>query len=125
MALARAISREAEDADVEVLPWVKAELRYLAPTIERPRIYTYEPPAGVPRSTASAEPHDVQINDARPILSRVSLDAQGFGLVRQRSAVRDYYDEAEVKAVYYPEAARLLTQLTGADRVHVFDTTVR
>jgi hypothetical protein len=110
---------------VEVLPWVRAELNYLAPTSERPRIYTYDPPAGVPRSTGVSEPHTVRIEDMRPILSRLSLDEHGFGLMQHRSAVRDFYDEAEVKAVYYPEAERLLKAVTGADRVHVFDTTVR
>jgi len=122
MALA-SVTRVTED--VEVLPWVKAELNYLAPTAERPRTYTYDPPSGVPRSTGVNEPHTVVIEDARPILSRISLDAQGFDLVRHRSAVRDFYDDAEAKAIYYPEAEGLLKELTGADRVHVFDTTVR
>ena len=109
----------------EVLSSVKAELNYLAPTGARPRTYTYEPPAGVPRSTVVNEPRTVRIADARPVLARLSLDEQGFGLVRHRSVVRDFYDQAEVKAVYYPEAERLLQELTGADRVHIFDNTVR
>jgi hypothetical protein len=79
----------------------------------------------VPRSTAVNEPHAVVISDARPSLARVSLDDEGFGLVRHRSAVRDLYSEADVKAVYYPEAEQLLKEVTGADRVHVFDATVR
>ena len=114
-----------QSATADVLPSVKAELNYLAATGERPRTYTYEPPAGLPRSTAVNEPHTVTIADARPILARVSLHEQGFDLVRYRSAVRDFHDEAEVKAVYYPEAERLLQELTGADRVHIFDNTVR
>jgi hypothetical protein len=61
------------------LPWIEAELSYLAPTGERPRTYTYEPPAGVPRSTAVNEPHTVKIADAPPLLARLSLDEQGFG----------------------------------------------
>ena len=114
-----------QSATAEVLPSVKAELNYLAATGERPRTYTYEPPAGLPRSTAVNEPHTVTIADARPILARVSLDEQGFDLVRHRSAGRDFHGEAEVKAVYYPEAERLLQELTGADRVHIFDNTMR
>jgi hypothetical protein len=70
-------------------------------------------------------PHRVLIGDARPVLARLSLDEQGFGLVRHDSAVRDFYDEDQVKTAYYREAERLLKELTGADRVHVFDTTVR
>ena len=55
-----------QSATAEVLPWVKAELNYLAPTGERPRTYTYEPPAGVPRSTTVNEPHGVQISRRAP-----------------------------------------------------------
>jgi hypothetical protein len=113
------------NASAETISWVEAELNYLAPEEERPRTYTYDPPAGVPRSTAVNAPHRVAIADARPVLARLSLDGQGFALVRHRSAVEDFYDEAEVKATYYPEAERLLKKSTGADRVHVFDTTVR
>jgi hypothetical protein len=118
-------AHETAGASVEVLPWVKAELNYLAPTGERPRTYTCDPPAGVPRSTAVNAPHHVRISDVRPILSEVSLDDRGFALVRHRSAVLDFYDEAEVKAIYYPEAEQLLKAVTGADRVLIFDSTVR
>lgn len=114
-----------QNATEEVRPWVKAELNYLAPSRERPRTYTYDPPAGEPRTTTVNEPHRVVISDARPILSEVSLDEEGFGLVQHRSAVRDFYDDEEVKRVYYPEAERLLKEQTGADRVHIFDHTVR
>jgi hypothetical protein len=114
-----------QSATIDVLPWIKAELNYLAPTKERPRTYTYEPPADVPRSTAANEPHTVRINDVRPILSEVSLDTHGFDLVQHRSAVRDFYNEQEVKAIYYPEAEQLLREVTGADRVFIFDNTVR
>jgi hypothetical protein len=119
------MSLQSANASTDVLPFVKAELNYLAPTRERPRTYTYDPPAGEPRSTVVNDPHTVTIADARPILARLSLDEQGFGLVRHRSAVRDFYDQAEVEAVYYPEAERLLQALTGADRVYIFDNTAR
>lgn len=109
----------------EVLPWVKAELNYLAPTTERPRTYTYLPPEGTPPSTAMPEPHTMVVSDLRPILGEISLDREGFDLVRHRSAVRDFWDEEEVKRVYYPEVERLLKEVTGADRVFVFDATVR
>jgi hypothetical protein len=114
-----------QSAAVETLPWVKAELNYLEPTSDRPRTYTYDPPPGVPRTTTVNEPHLVQIADARPILSEVSLDEEGFGLAHHHSRVRDFYDDAEVERVYYREAEQLLKQLTGADRVHIFDHTVR
>jgi hypothetical protein len=41
------------------------------------------------------------------------------------TAVKDFYDPDEVKAVYYPEVERLLKRITGAERVVVFDHIVR
>ena len=114
-----------QSAEVETLPFVEAELNYLAPTRERPRTYTYDPPEGAPRTTTVNEPHATKIADARPILSELSLDEEGFGLERHASAVRDFFDDEEVKRVYYREAEQLLKQVTGADRIHIFDHTVR
>jgi hypothetical protein len=115
-----------ESARTEVLPWVEAGLNYLVPTGERPRTYAFSPPPpGEPATTAANEPHTVRISDARPILSRVSLDAEGFGLVRHHSEARDFYNEQQVKAIYYPEAEQILKDVTGADRVFIFDSTVR
>ena len=104
---------------------VEAELNYLSPSTTHPRTYTYDPPAGEPRTTIVNDPHLIEIVNARPILSKVSLDEEGFDLVEHRSAVRDFYNDSEVKGVYYAEAEQLLKRLTGADRVHIFDHTVR
>jgi hypothetical protein len=114
-----------QSATIETLPWVAAELNYLAPPREKPRTYTYDPPSGQPRTTAVNEPHRVQISNARPILREVSLDEEGFGLLQHKSRVRDFHDDDEVRRVYYKEAEQLLKEVTGADRVHIFDHTVR
>ena len=78
------------------LPRVEAVMNYLVPMAERPRNYTFEPPAGVPRSNTEHEPHKVAIHDARPVAGTVSLDANGFALVDHRSAVRDFFDVRKV-----------------------------
>jgi hypothetical protein len=39
--------------------------------------------------------------------------------------VKDFYDDDQVRQIYYPEAERLLKDVTGAHRVLVFDHTVR
>ena len=57
---------------------VQADMNYLAPMLERPRNYTFEPPPGVPRSNTINEAHRVAIHDARPVADRVSLDANGL-----------------------------------------------
>ncbi len=107
------------------LPSVEAELNYLVPTTERPRTYTHEPPPGEPRSTVVSESHVLPIHNLRPVASTVSLDREGFGLIRHDTAVKNFWDDDEVRAVYYPEVMNALKQATGADRVFVFDHTTR
>ena len=107
------------------LSHVTADMNYLVPMAERPRNYTFEPPAGVSRTNAEHEAHAVKIRDARPIAGHVSLDANGFALIQHRSAVKDFFDDEEVRRVYYPEVERLVREATGAYRVHIFDHTTR
>lgn len=114
-----------ETGVIDSLPAVEASLNYLVPTAEKPYRYTYEPAAGVPLDNTTYAPHRFRIRDARRVAAQVSLDEEGFALVKHQSAVRDFYDEAEVRRVYYPEAVELLTAATGAVKVHVFDHTVR
>jgi len=110
---------------IEALPHVEAELHYLVPMAERPRNYTFDPPAGTPRSNAAYEGHKLPIYDVRSLVSEISLDGEGFAVVRQQSAVHDFYDDDEVRRVYYPEAERFIAELTGASRVFIFDHTQR
>jgi hypothetical protein len=111
--------------DAPRLPYVEAELRYLIPMAERPRNYTFEPPAGVPRSNTAHETHIVPIYNVRPIASDVSLDREGFAVLQHQSAVRDFWDEDEIRRVYYPEVERVIAEATGASRVFIFDHTLR
>jgi hypothetical protein len=114
-----------QNEKIAALSFVTADLNYLAPSLDRPRTYTFEPPSGEPRSNIVPEPHGAPIHDIRPIGETVTLDREGFALVRQKSSVKDFYDEDEVKSIYYPEAEQVIKAATGADRVFVFDHTVR
>jgi hypothetical protein len=107
------------------LPYVEGVLNYLAPMAERPINLAYEPPPGAPRSTGVPEGHRMTIYNVRPVAARLSLDSEGLALVEHNTAVRDFYDEDELRRVYYPEAERLVAEGTGAARVLVFDHTVR
>ena len=112
------------EADAE-LRAVEAEMNYMEPMPERPYVYTYPPPEGTPGRNGRYKYHQVTIRDARPILAQLSLDVQGFRLVRQPSAVKNFYDSAEVEAVCYPETAEIVRRATGAQRAIVFDHTIR
>ena len=103
------------------LRFVEGELNYLVPMPQRPRYYAYDAGPEAPPTNMAHEAHTVRIHDLRPISSEVALDRQGFALVEQRTAVHDFWDEEEVRRVYYPEAERFIAEVTGASRVFIFD----
>jgi len=79
----------------------------------------------VPRSNTVRDPHVVPIHDARTVADDVSLDREGFALIHAASAVKDFWDEDEVRRVYYPEVQRVIAEATGASKVFIFDHTLR
>ena len=110
---------------VHRLPYVEGILNYLAPMAEKPMNLAYDPPPGVPRSNGVPEPHLMPIHDIRPVARDLSLDVEGLALVEHHSATNNFYDEEELRQVYYPEAEQLVAGVTGANRVLVFDHTIR
>jgi hypothetical protein len=103
----------------------EAAMHYMVPMRERPYNFTFEPPAGEARSNAVYRPYRVLVHDLRPIAAGLSLDREGFALARHPSAVHDFYDEDELRRVYYPEAERLVAAATGGSEIMVFDHTIR
>ena len=85
-----------------------AELHYLIRTAEKPARYVMEPPPGVPTWNGIDDPHTVLIEDARGREPELTLDRNGFTLIKARTSVRNFYDPDEIKSVYYPEVERLL-----------------
>jgi hypothetical protein len=112
-------------AAIEHLPRVAAGLRYLEPTSEKPRSLEYDPPPGVPRTTAVYREHTVEIRDVRPVAATLSLEDEGFQLLTAPTSVTDFDDEEAIRTRYYAETISLLEELTGASRVVVFDHTIR
>jgi hypothetical protein len=110
---------------IEDLPQVEASLNYLVPMAEKPVYYVNETPPGLPQHSGTFEARRVPIRNARSIVQNVSLDREGFAFATHQSAVQNFYDNDEVRRVYYPEAEKLLTDLTGALKVIVFDHNVR
>lgn len=107
------------------LPHVDGALLYLARMAEKPYSLAYEPAPDEPRTNIVTETRVLPIYNMRPAADTISLDREGFALVRDRSAVTNFYDEDELRRVYYPEAERLVAEVTGANRVVVFDHTIR
>ena len=104
---------------------LETELNYLALGIERPRSYAYTAPDNEPRSIVVSDARRVVIRNAREWAPEASLDTEGFALVRHRSAVRNFWDEAEIRSRCYPEIEALVMAATGANRVVIFEHTLR
>lgn len=101
---------------------VEASLLFLESAGRRPEVaFGYE--SGIAETNALYVPRKVTLRDARRILPH--LDIEGFALLRQRSGVGDFWDDAEVERAGRAEAAELVKAATGARRVHVFDHTQR
>ena len=104
---------------------IEAELTFLIAGQEKPKTYMPAPEGGEIERTGTYAPVRVPIHDARPIARDLSLDDQGFALTRHDTAVEDFFDEEEIKHVYYPEMERVVKAATGASRVLVFDHNLR
>jgi len=103
---------------------IKAVVNYHLRGYDKPVTYAFTPP-GETQSGRRADPREVTIRNARPSAGLLSLDQQGFILTRHGTRVRNFYDQCEVRDLYYPEIEKLLKEKTGATRVLVFDHQVR
>ena len=101
---------------------VEASLLFIEPDQIKPEV-AFGYASGVAKTNAIYTPRKVVLQDARRSLPY--LDAEGFALLRHRSAVRDFWDDAEAESVGRAEAAELVANATGARRVHIFDHTQR
>lgn len=104
---------------------VIGELNYLTSPEERVFTYMYNPPEGNAQGNCVYTSKNTTIRDARRLSQSISLNQQGFQLYAAPSRVTDFYDEEEIKRVYYPETAHWLSQITGASDTLVFDHMIR
>ena len=108
------------------LPSVEALLNYLVDTGEKPESY-----GGVSQSVADEmrkgkyEEHKMTVTNGRQMIGQFSLEREGFIFVNHETKVKNFYDEGEVRSVYYAETEQLVKEISGAKRVVVFDHTLR
>lgn len=103
------------EADIEAgVRSVDAEINYLLPGPDINRRFVS---AGIEVNTGTYGPFQVKIRDGREIKRHFTLDKNGFVLADSVSAVKDFYDKAEVDRLYKDEAAAEVKRLTGASFV--------
>ena len=113
-------------AEQETAPdTVETTLNYLLDTGEMPVTHVGMPGLSDVRASGTQDPRRVAIRNGRPHADRFTLDRNGFRFVRHDTKVADFYDEDQVRRVYYPEMEALVKAESGASRVVVFDHTLR
>ena len=100
------------DELIERCPNVESTVNYLDEMDELPVFYAQKQDNNLKLST-----HRIVVHDARPVQSRLSLDREGFRLVKHSSATVNFRDSDEVQRVYRPEIEQLIADLTGAPKV--------
>jgi hypothetical protein len=103
---------------------MQAEITYTRDTGEKLVNETFGPNNIRRRTSGAEERHRVDIANGRESRD-LALDRNGFVLVQDHTAVRDFFDAGELKRVYYPEVAALIQRVSGAGRAVVFDHTLR
>jgi hypothetical protein len=113
-------------AELDAAPdTIEAELSYLAGTGDKLVTYVAQPGGRDERSGGDNETHRVTIRNGRPLADRFEFEREGFRFVPHHTKVADFFNEHEIRRVYYPECEALIKQESGAKRVVVFDHTLR
>jgi hypothetical protein len=114
-----------QTADPETMPAIEATLNYVKNTGEKLFTYTGGPGSLDVRTGGAVEPQRVTIRNGRRDANGFTLDRNGFHFVPHPTQMTDFFDEDEIKRVYYPEMIDLIKAESGAKRVVVFDHTLR
>lgn len=105
---------------------IRAQLRYCIDTGDKPVTETTGPGGRLRRRSGGQDDlQTVEIHDARAQPGPRSIDREGFELVIAPTAMVDFWDEHELRRIYYPETEALVARVSGAARIVVFDHTLR
>lgn len=77
------------------------------------------------RRSGTLEPRPMPMENGRPLAATFKLEKNGFVFVAHKTAMKSFFDEQELKAVYYREVEELIKRESGAARVVLFDHTLR
>src|SRR5207237_5652526 len=88
----------ADIAELDTAPeTIGAELIYLADTGEKLVTQVADPGGRDQRQGGGNETHRVKILNGRPLAARFDFEREGFRFVGDKSQVRNFYDEDEVR----------------------------
>ena len=112
-------------AEPEAPATIDASINYYLDNGGKPYTYTGGPGSTDLRSSTTADPHRVAMHNGRPFVDRFALERDGFHFVPHDTKVQSFFEEDEIRRIYYPEMEALVKAESGAKRVVVFDHTLR
>jgi len=113
-------------AELDTAPdTIEATLNYIVDDGTKVFTVTAGPGGQDVRSGGTPDLRRMVIHNGRPYARGFALERDGFRFVQHDTKVADFFDEAEIKRVYYPEMETLIKADSGAKRVVVFDHTLR
>ena len=104
---------------------IQGKITFAVDTGEKPKTYPEKPFDDPSQRTGKYEERTITLHDARPIADELSIDVQGYELTSFSSKTKDFYDEDELKRVFYPECIEIVKNYLGCDEVVVIDHTFR
>ena len=104
---------------------IEATLNYIVDDGSKVFTITAGPGGQDVRSGGTPDPRRVIIHNGRPHAETFILEGDGFHFVQHDTKVADFYDEEQIRRVYYQEMEALIKAESGARRVVVFDHTLR
>ena len=108
-----------------MLEAVTVDIPYTVDTGEKLVNETFGPNNIRRRRTGADDLQKMTVRNGRLLAGQLSLEERGFKLVEHKTKVADFFDESELKSVYYPEVEELIKRESGAARVVIFDHTLR
>jgi hypothetical protein len=104
---------------------IEATVNYILNNGEKLFTETARPGETDVRTGGTLDPRSAVIHNARLHAGGFTLDRDGFVFVRHDTKMRDFFNEDEIRRVYYPETEALVKAQSGASRVVIFDHTLR
>jgi len=104
---------------------IDATVNYITNNGEKIFTETAAPGGTDVRTGGAPDPRSVTIHNARGREGEFVFDRDGFVFTPHDTKVQDFFDEDELRRIYYPEMEALVKAKSGASRVVVFDHTLR
>ncbi|MGY8934625.1 MAG: CmcJ/NvfI family oxidoreductase [Alphaproteobacteria bacterium] len=114
-----------EAAMVNDQDYVEADLAYIVDDGKPSIRYIDWPEEAHKEKRPVYQSKTIRIDNGRITGGAFTLPQQGFTFVEEKTVMQDFFDEDEVKRVYYAETEALIKAQSGAARVVVFDHTIR